>query len=86
VLYITSRRFTQRNQPATHVKIYSNAKTVEALLNGTSLGEKKGTNGVFVWEGVTLQPGENQVEARAAKDGTNLLDRCAWNLKIAKGP
>ena len=36
VIYITSRRFTERTNAVTDVKIYSNAKTAELLLNGTS--------------------------------------------------
>ena len=36
VLYITDRRFTERTNAVTDVKIYSNARTVELLLNGKS--------------------------------------------------
>jgi beta-galactosidase len=86
-VYITSRRFTERTNAVTHVKIYSNATEVEALLNGESLGKKSGaTNGVFVWDQVQLKPGENQVEARAEHGGTNLTDQCAWDLKPAGTP
>ena len=38
VLYITSRRFTERTNAVTDVKIYSNAQQVELLVNGNSLG------------------------------------------------
>ena len=87
VLYITSRRFTERTNAVTHVKIYSNAATVEARLNGVSLGQKnEATNGVFVWDQVELKPGENQVEARAEHAGTNLTDQCSWTLKAAGAP
>ena len=82
MVYITSRRFTERTNAVTHVKIYSNAPAVEALLNGVSLGQKTGaTNGVFVWDNVQLKPGENQIAARAAHAGTNLTDQCTWTLK-----
>ena len=82
VLYITSRRFTERTNAVTSVKIYSNAQQVELLLNGTSIGKNRaGTNGIFVWPEIKLIPGKNQVEARAKRDGKSLNDACTWNLK-----
>jgi beta-galactosidase len=81
VLYITDRRFNERTNAVTDVKIYSNAKKVELLLNGISQGRRSdGTNCVFIWQGVKLSPGENRVEARAKRDGKNLSDGCVWNL------
>ena len=82
VLYISSRRFTERANAVTDVKIYSNAGEVELSLNGNSQGKRAaGTNGVFIWKGVTLTPGENRVEARAERDGKSLADSCVWTLK-----
>jgi beta-galactosidase len=84
VLYITSRRFTERTNAVTHVKIYSNTGPVEALVNGVSLGKlDNGTNGVYVWNNVQLQTGDNQVAAKAVHDGTNVTDQCVWTLKPA---
>ena len=82
MVYITSRRFTERTNAVTDVKIYSNAKKVELLLNGKSKGKiGNGTNGVFIWKDVQLQSGENQVTARAERDGKSLSDNCVWTLK-----
>ncbi len=82
VLYITSRRFTERTNAVTDVKIYSNANPVELLLNGKSLGQRSdGTNGVFVWKDVHLQHGENQITAKAEREGKKLSDSCVWTLK-----
>jgi beta-galactosidase len=81
VLYVTSRRFTERTNAVTDVKIYSNANQVELWLNGKSQGQRaNGTNGVFVWKDVPLEPGKNLVEARARRDGKSLSDSCVWNL------
>jgi beta-galactosidase len=81
-LYITSRRFTERTNAVTAVKIYSNAKEVELLLNGNSQGENsESTNCVFIWKNVELKSGKNKVEARAENGGTNLTDSCVWYLK-----
>ena len=82
VLYITSRRFTERTNAVTDVKVYSNASKVELLLNGKSLGTRSdGTNCVFIWKDVTLQPGENRVATRAERYGKELSDSCVWTLK-----
>jgi beta-galactosidase len=82
VLYITSRRFTERTNAVTDVKIYSNAKEVELLMNGISQGKHNdGTNCVFVWKNVELKSGENKVEAKAENGGANLTDSCIWTLK-----
>jgi beta-galactosidase len=82
VLHITSRRDTERTNSVTNVKIYSNAKQVDLLVNGTSLGKKSdATNGVFVWPNVKLAPGKNHIEARAKQEGKNLGDECSWTLK-----
>jgi beta-galactosidase len=82
VLYITSRRFIERTNAVTDVKIYANAKEVELLLNGNSQGKHSDdTDGVFVWRDVTLSPGQNRVKARAERDGKKLSDSCVWTLK-----
>jgi beta-galactosidase len=85
MVYITSRRFTERTNAVTDVKIYSNAKEVELLLNGKSQGKRAdGTNCVFIWKDVQLKPGENRVEAKAKRAGKSLGDNCVWTLKPAQ--
>ena len=82
MVYITSRRFTERTNAVTNVKIYSNATEVELLLNGVSQGRRAdGTNCVFIWPNVTLTSGGNRVEARASRDGKAAADNCVWSLK-----
>lgn len=72
----------ERTNPVTDVKIYSNAKKVELLVNGVLLGElKKATNCVFIWKNAMLKPGDNQIEARAKLHGKSLSDDCVWTLK-----
>jgi beta-galactosidase len=82
VLYITDRRFTERTNSVTDVKIYSNSREVELLMNGISQGKNAdGTNCVFIWKNVQLAPGENHVEAKAERDTQKLSDSCVWTLK-----
>jgi beta-galactosidase len=81
-LYITSRRFTERTNAVTDVKIYSNAGDVELLVNGVSQGKRtNGVNGVFLWTDAKLNLGENQVQAKARRHGQLLEDRCLWTLR-----
>jgi beta-galactosidase len=81
VLYITSRRFTERTNAVTDVKIYSNAQEPELFVNGVSQGKRsEGTNGVFIWKEVALAPGENKISAQAQADGKTLADECVWKL------
>ena len=84
VLYLTSRRFTERTNGVTDVKIYSNAGQVELLLDGKSQGKREdGTNCVFIWKDIQLKPGANRVEARAERGGIELSDSCVWMLRSA---
>jgi beta-galactosidase len=81
-LYLTSRRFTERTNAITDVKVYSNAADVELFINGTLIGKKSvATDCIFKWQNVTLRPGENHVEVRASSSGRHLTDACVWTLK-----
>ncbi len=81
VLYIASRRFTERTNAVTDVKIYSNAKEPELFVNGVSQGTRTdGENSVFVWKGITLSPGENKISVQAQAGGQTQTDECVWKL------
>ncbi|MFE0458316.1 glycoside hydrolase family 2 TIM barrel-domain containing protein [Kitasatospora sp. NPDC058965] len=79
-LYITSRRWTQRTDAATELKVYSNADQVTATVNGTSLGTLASSDRIFTWTGVTLQPGANHVVVTATIAGATQTDTVTWNL------
>ncbi len=77
VLHITSRRFVERTEASTTVKVYSNASEVELFLNGRSLGKQRSDGRIFRWPNVTLVNGENKIRATA---GATLSDECGWRL------
>lgn len=79
VTYITSRRWTERTEPDTTVKVYSNADTVRLRLNGTELGAKTSTDHIFTWD-IQLQPGKNTVTAESTIDGKTYTDTVTWQL------
>jgi beta-galactosidase len=84
-LHITSRRFVDRTNAITDVKVYSNANEVELLVNGISLGKQmKRENRIFIWANAKLLPGENHIEAQAIHDGRMLSDSCNWTFNPDK--
>jgi beta-galactosidase len=81
VLYITSRRFVQRTNAVTEVKIYSNAKRVELFVNGNSQGRAKSDElHLARWAKVNLASGKNFTKVIAYADGRLIEDHCEWNL------
>jgi beta-galactosidase len=80
VVYITSRRFTERSDPTTAVKVYSNADSVELFVNGMSAGVKGSSDRIFSWDNVTLLPGDNTIEADGTVGGTTYTDSVVWTL------
>jgi beta-galactosidase len=80
VLYITSRRFVDRSDATTTVKVYSNASEVELFVNARSLGKQTGTDKIFRWPNVILASGENRIRVTA---GPALADECVWRLAPA---
>ena len=80
MVYITSRRYTERVREAVNVKVYSNYDEVELLVNGESAGTATGSDYIFKWNGVALRMGENEVIAVAKVDGVEAArDTVYWN-------
>ena len=75
-VYITSRRYSEREESITPVKVYSNLKEVTITVNGKDYGKGRMQQpGVFVWDGVELNESSNVVIASSKKaDGTNVVD------------
>lgn len=54
-VYLTSKRFTERNKSVQQIKAYSNCDQVELFVNGASVGlGTKQQQGVYVWDNVGL--------------------------------
>jgi len=79
-VYITSRRHTERTDPNTTVKAYSNCNSVELKVNGQAIGSQTEKSCVFKWFDVQLKPGLNTIEAIAARDGKTYADKCEWTF------
>jgi beta-galactosidase len=81
VVYITSRRFTNRIKPTTTIKVYSNADSVELKVNGVSQGSKTSGDRLFQWTSVPLVIGNNTIEAIGTKNGTTITDTVNWKRR-----
>ncbi|MGH7994920.1 MAG: glycoside hydrolase family 2 TIM barrel-domain containing protein, partial [Opitutaceae bacterium] len=81
-VYIASGRFLVRHLPDTAVEVFSNAPEVELLLNGRSLGIKRGdAEHVFRWPDVELRRGDNAAAAIGHFGALTIADGCTWTYR-----
>ena len=86
-VYITERRRAIRSSYVPFVKVYSNAQSVELILNDRSLGIisrselPNNADTVFVWNNIHLDKGSNNTLVSKAffEDGTIKYDKVIWN-------
>lgn len=79
MIYITSRRDTERKTATSAIKVYSNSPKVTIKLNGKSLGEAvSAASHVFLLQDLSLAEGENLIEAEGALNGKIVKDSCRW--------
>ncbi len=64
-VHLCGRRYYDRAEKLTQVKVYSNQDEVELLVNGKSLGKKQGAH-IFTFD-VPLKRGLNTIEARSGQ-------------------
>lgn len=81
MIYITSRRFVERTNPLTDIRIYTNAGEAELYINEKSIGKKKRDQfNRVIWENVRLNQGKNNIRVKAKSNGHILEDTCEWYL------
>jgi len=80
VLYILSRRNTQRTKEAVEVAVYTNLDEVELCVNGKPISKKKMESDIhkIVWKDVVLRPGQNQINVVSQKGDEKYTDACEW--------
>ena len=82
MIYINSRRFTERNASQTQIKAYSNLKEATLYINGKKIGTAKKDNiNRMVWDNVVLSPGKNEIIVKGKSGKESIEDTCTWNLK-----
>jgi beta-galactosidase len=81
-VYLTSRRWTDRTDARTTVKVYGTVDSVLLIVNGVPLGAPKtSTNHIYAWPDVMLLPGANTVEVTGFRAGTAYTDTATWTLR-----
>lgn len=80
VVHITSRRFVERKEALTEIKIYSNAERVALSLGGKPIGVARCIDRICRLGRVRLAPGLNVVDAVATFPTGPVHDRVEWRL------
>lgn len=80
VLHITSRRDVARRDSITDVKVYSNCENIRLKVNGQECGNPIKRQNIYIWQGVGLRKGENQIEVCGDRDRHVLSEKCNWIL------
>lgn len=81
MIYIASRRFVERTEAQTDVKIYSNLPEATLYINGKKIGkQKKDSHGRIIWRKVMLSKGENAIKVEGKSGKQTLTDSCIWIL------
>ena len=82
MIYITSRRFTERPEANVQVKVYSNLRENTLYVNGKKIGKQKSDSlHRVVWQNVTLSKGENRIRVEGKSKAGVIEDTCVWYLK-----
>ena len=83
VTHVVGRRYADRAYATTDVRVYSNADSVQLVVNGAPFGTKSAAQcplRTCVFERVVLQPGKNVVAARGTRGGVQSADEVVWTL------
>jgi beta-galactosidase len=85
-IHIANARHSVRVYPTTELKIYSNAASTEARLNGRSLGSRSACpDRICRWPGIALASGDNLVEAVGTWASGSRRDTVLWHLSTPAG-
>ena len=77
MLYIAARRYTQRTEAKTDVKVYTNQSQATLYVNGRRIGKaRKDEIGRIIFKDVMLREGENTISVMLGQ----LSDECRCTL------
>lgn len=81
MIYISSRRFTERTDKQVQIKVYTNLEEATLYINEKKIGKrKKDEINRIIWDNIMLFPGENVIRVEGKQKKTLLKDSCVWNV------
>lgn len=85
MLYIASRRFTERKQATTDIKVYTNCPEATLYVNGKNVATST-TDEIHVcrFPDVALKPGRNIIKVSGKLGKHKLTDQCEWNVTLGE--
>ena len=78
MVYLADRRYVDRKQAATEVKVYSNQPEVTLYHNGQKVGKMQESQPGVFRHALTLSEGENQVSVQTQSGKQALSDTVTW--------
>jgi beta-galactosidase len=81
VLYIASRRNTERKEAYVPIEVYTNLDEVDLLIDSVLISKKSIDSDIhkIIWEHIELKPGRNQINVIGYKGNKKFTDACEWN-------
>ncbi|HEX9974975.1 MAG TPA: glycoside hydrolase family 2 TIM barrel-domain containing protein [bacterium] len=82
VLYLLSRRNTERTEKLVPVEVYTNLDEVELYVNGIFISRKKMASDIHKihWDNIALIPGRNRIDVIGHKGSETYTDACEWTF------
>jgi hypothetical protein len=77
MLHLVNRRAPPRGGAASNVKVYTNLVDVTLVVDGASLGSRRASDHVAIWEGVKLSPGVHRLTATGQGE---VSDSIEWDV------
>jgi beta-galactosidase len=82
VLYLLSRRNTERAKNPVSVEVYTNLDEVTLFVNGNLVSKKKMESDIHKirWDQIPLVPGRNRIDVIGNRKDKTYTDSCEWTL------
>ena len=81
MLYVAEKRFVERKNAATQIKVFSNLPEVTLMINGKKISTQKPNEmKTIVWNNVQLQEGKNTIEVSGTGKNKKQKDTCTFNV------
>ncbi|MGP4014789.1 glycoside hydrolase family 2 protein [Saccharopolyspora sp. 5N708] len=77
-VHLTSKRWTNRSDATTTVKVYGTVDSVTLTVNGVSMGARTSSDHIYTWPDVRLSTGANDVVVTGTRDGATHTDTATW--------